>query len=624
MANEVVTTLVADDQLAAQLQAATTNIVAYAEQGNTSLAEVGEGFKKLADDGGDDLERLRGETQAFIHQLGELEETQKRATVSGHGLYRAELAIAYGTEMLGHAVATQNAALGQGIEQIGGTIQVVGIASHSYVGLKTVIDSVRNSQIGLNLVSGPVGWAALAATAVAAGAAWLYYKVSADTAAESQKKLNEERKKSDEQSLKDYERQEKTPTAQEKELKNEIEKQSAATKKASADYQAAVKEYAFAKDQLRQATKRNKEVGSWSTAGYQTGADIDATSEASTAKAKEEADAKEKLMAANNALVKSQEELAKISVDAEAERQAERQAKAHEKLIDKINEETKALERKAAVLKGDEASVHRDELAKVATDDKGSNALQAYDTAQANLVDAEASKKAADEAKKHGEIVQKLMDHLREEKLALTDGAEAKERYALATAGLTQKEIEAAMAVWKEVEAQREANKAAEEAKRKKESDEKAQDNRAEAITKSVMTPLEKYKEEIKEIDALEKLHHDTTKQHELDLQDVTKKGHEAAVRGIDEETAARARQKAVEQFMASDMKSQKSQERTGQLEDMHSAYQRIQTAAAGGTHDPQKELVELQKRGNAYLEKIANKHEPHSEHRQHKSRIGA
>jgi hypothetical protein len=299
---------------------------------------------------------------------------------------------------------------------------------------------------------------------------------------------------------------------------------------------------------------------------------------------------------------KSQREMLALKPAADAAAKVEREAKAHEKLVDKINEEAKALERKARVLETSEANVRYQELKAAATDAPGRAALNAYTTAEKHEADAEAARKAKNANDALAKSYEHVMEGMREERILLEQGTEAKERARLATQGFTKTQIDAAMAQWKAIEADKEAIKKAKELEAAKKSEEKAQDSRAAAIAESVETPEEKYKEQIKEIAALEKLHH------------------ENKMRGIDEETAARARQKAAEDYMG---KAMKSQDHAGQMESLQSAYNRISSAAGGG-QNPQHEIAANTKETAHLLRTIAGHHTPHSEHRKEKSRMGA
>jgi hypothetical protein len=116
--------------------------------------------------------------------------------VESHGnLSRAEMASAHGIEMIGHAMGMVNPELGEGVAKLGETVQYVGMATHAYHGMHTMIETVKESEIAMNLVSGPVGWVTLAAAVVGAGVAYLALANDTDRAAEAQKRYNEEREK---------------------------------------------------------------------------------------------------------------------------------------------------------------------------------------------------------------------------------------------------------------------------------------------------------------------------------------------------------------------------------------------------------------------------------------------
>jgi len=119
------------------------------------------------------MNRLNSETMSMGRRMEE-------CSGSVSGLYRGEQALGHGVEVLGTAMKGINSQLGETVFGMGETVRTVGMATHAFHGLVKVIDACRNSQIMLNLVSGPRGWAVLAGSIMAAAGAYLYFHSAAE------------------------------------------------------------------------------------------------------------------------------------------------------------------------------------------------------------------------------------------------------------------------------------------------------------------------------------------------------------------------------------------------------------------------------------------------------------
>ncbi len=126
--------------------------------------------------------------------INKLQEGHATLSHSAHGLDRAERSAGHGIEMIGRGLSTINPALGEGVTLMGESVKTLGMASHSYHGLKSIIESTTVAQIALNAVSGPIGWIALAGAAVIAGlgAAYMYFASQAEKAAKQEEVFKKE------------------------------------------------------------------------------------------------------------------------------------------------------------------------------------------------------------------------------------------------------------------------------------------------------------------------------------------------------------------------------------------------------------------------------------------------
>jgi hypothetical protein len=137
--------------------------------------------------GVDDTQWNRGLTQASgkMQQFGS--DVQTHAASS----YRSFMFLGREIQHVGGSVSGMNETLGSGIEKLGGTVSMIGMAEHSAHALGRAYESLAAKQVILNALSGPVGWIALAGAVVAAGGAFYYFSRAAADSKESLAKANE-------------------------------------------------------------------------------------------------------------------------------------------------------------------------------------------------------------------------------------------------------------------------------------------------------------------------------------------------------------------------------------------------------------------------------------------------
>jgi len=452
MANEVVTNLIATDAgLQDAVARANASTQQYAEESAEHLRQLDEAFKGLGLSAGDSASEVSEGMESAGNRIKQFAETAERAGGHTHGLYRAELAMAHGTELLGRAIGSQNAELGGTISSFGGTIQVVGIATHSFHGLKQVIDATRNSQILLNLVSGPVGWVALAGAAVGAALAWHHYATEAAEAAEKQKLLN-------------------TAAEQGRAINEQIRNAEEATGNKALDAEVEAKNYA---------------------------ADKVKAHEAEIAKLKEEKGHLEELKMEYENLHFWQERLLQITKSLKEVREEDRKAKQVAGLINRAQE---------AVDTHGMSQVERDRReAKEAG--ASPEQLQKLDELAATHAQQEADDKAAKSKEEYTKTVARLMERLKEETIAVQQGGQAKEEAAIRAMHLSAADEAAALAAARGLEAAKERKKADEEAARAAEQHNQSVTRMAASLAEKMTTPLERYQQQWKAIDEAVALH---------------------------------------------------------------------------------------------------------------------
>lgn len=559
-----------DDQLQAAVASANAAVESYAVDTGTNLTKAAEAWTQLdasATAASEKLIERAGQSATAIETMAKRSE---QAATHTHGLYRAELAIAHGTELLGHAIGTQNAALGEAITGMGSTVQVVGIATHSYTALRMIIQQTTIAQIALNAVSGPIGWIALGVAAVAAAGAYLLMEHNAEKAAAAQRAFNAAMEKS---AL----------------LAENLRSMEESTGNPKID---------ALQDEKHDLAEREKQAEKYLEYQHK----HKATADAINAAAKTLTQIQEEQIA-NAAKLYAAKEKQKVDDEQEAmAKRAEEEATTHSM--------TPAQKRVYDYKQSDPNNEHPERLARI---EEANARLEAQEEALKKIKDAEddatkAAAKAAKEKEEYGKKVSGLMERLKEETIAITRGNEAKQEAAIRAMHLKEADEKAAIAAVKALEVSKEKKKADEAAAHAAEQHNQAVTHMAQSLAEKMKTPLERYREEWKAIDEAVALHHKN------------------ALQGIDDETAARARLAAETEYEKAIAKEKKqSNAHTGQFEDLTSAYRRISSASMAGD-DPQKEIAQHTKRTAEAVEKLAGKGEhehPHSEHRHPRAGMG-
>ncbi len=127
----------------------------------------------------------------MVEAVEEVGEKAEAASGGAASLMRDGRAAARGVQMLGDAIATVNPAVGSTILLFSETSRVVIQAVKSYRGLIGVLNAARLSQIALNLVSGPIGWASIGVGIAAAGVALVSYRSEVEETIASSEELLE-------------------------------------------------------------------------------------------------------------------------------------------------------------------------------------------------------------------------------------------------------------------------------------------------------------------------------------------------------------------------------------------------------------------------------------------------
>jgi hypothetical protein len=106
----------------------------------------------------------------------------------GIGASRSFRFLGHSIQEAGDGIAASNSALGDTVGSLGGMVSGIGEAVHGYHALHVVMDLAIAKQLMLNLLS-PIGWITLAAAALAAGGAYLYFSGRTETAQEKAERL---------------------------------------------------------------------------------------------------------------------------------------------------------------------------------------------------------------------------------------------------------------------------------------------------------------------------------------------------------------------------------------------------------------------------------------------------
>jgi hypothetical protein len=147
-----------------------------------------------------DCQALNGVVQQSMEParaaIKPVSDAMEEASGSSSDLYRSELALAKGTQLISSAAGVLNPALGQTVSIVGTAIGTLGHATKSWRQLTSSLYAACIAVKAFFLSLGPVGWALIAVGAlIAGGIAYYKYATQVDAATQALIKMNEERSK---------------------------------------------------------------------------------------------------------------------------------------------------------------------------------------------------------------------------------------------------------------------------------------------------------------------------------------------------------------------------------------------------------------------------------------------
>ena len=153
-------------------------------------------FIAALNESGASLDEFSARTDEGTAALERFEEKENESGVGATASARSFGFLGKQIKEMGEGLSGTNSELGETVSGLGSTVSGLGEAAHGYHALHTAIEVATGAQVMLNSIT-PVGWATMAAGAIAAAGAYLWWadskKKAADAAADLAAKQEREK-----------------------------------------------------------------------------------------------------------------------------------------------------------------------------------------------------------------------------------------------------------------------------------------------------------------------------------------------------------------------------------------------------------------------------------------------